>query len=146
MLAFAVSAAAEIDFAGQLKPVFAEHCVRCHGKDGKVKGKVNLLSIRDVAIQDVVMTHIRRKVNDSIASKASASASADADALKVVTGTGIMTTIEDLFERLHLLVGSIKAGNQSLSLKNELSDVSYYLYKNGHINKRVYNGILNLTQ
>lgn len=27
--------------------VFRENCVRCHGKDGKVKGKVNLLEVED---------------------------------------------------------------------------------------------------
>ena len=28
-------------------PAFAEHCVGCHGKDGKVKGKVNLMEFKD---------------------------------------------------------------------------------------------------
>jgi len=29
--------------------VFQQHCVQCHGKDGKVKGKVNLLEIKSLA-------------------------------------------------------------------------------------------------
>ncbi len=29
-------------------PVFQEHCVQCHGRDGKVKGKVNLLEIESL--------------------------------------------------------------------------------------------------
>ncbi|MEM7143541.1 MAG: DUF1592 domain-containing protein [Verrucomicrobiota bacterium] len=33
-------------FTETLQPVFQEHCVQCHGKDGKVKGKVNLLDIK----------------------------------------------------------------------------------------------------
>ena len=28
--------------------VFQKNCVQCHGKDGKVKGKVNLLEIADL--------------------------------------------------------------------------------------------------
>ncbi len=28
-------------------PVFQSHCIQCHGQDGKVKGKVNLLEIED---------------------------------------------------------------------------------------------------
>lgn len=28
--------------------IFAQHCVKCHGKDGKVKGKVNLMEIKSV--------------------------------------------------------------------------------------------------
>ena len=30
-------------------PVFRESCVRCHGENGKVKGKLNLLEIASVA-------------------------------------------------------------------------------------------------
>ena len=33
-------------FKEQIQPVLQKHCVACHGKDGKVKGKVNLLEIR----------------------------------------------------------------------------------------------------
>ena len=33
---------------GTILPVFEEHCVRCHGENGKVKGKVNLLEMGDV--------------------------------------------------------------------------------------------------
>ncbi len=43
------SIAAEVDFARQLEPVFAENCVRCHGENGKVKGKVDLLSLESAA-------------------------------------------------------------------------------------------------
>ena len=32
------------DFERQLKPFFANHCIKCHGGD-KVKGKVNLKEI-----------------------------------------------------------------------------------------------------
>ena len=44
-LSVLVAAAAEDAFADVLKPVFKELCVSCHGQNGKVKGKVNLLEI-----------------------------------------------------------------------------------------------------
>ena len=45
---FVVPAVAKEDvFAGVISPLFQEHCVRCHGEGGKVKGKVNLLEVKD---------------------------------------------------------------------------------------------------
>ena len=35
-------------FSDQIQPLFQEHCIRCHGENGKVKGKVNLLEITDL--------------------------------------------------------------------------------------------------
>ena len=35
-------------FAEVLRPVFQQSCVKCHGKEGKVKGKVNLLKLGGV--------------------------------------------------------------------------------------------------
>ena len=35
-------------FAESLQPVFKEHCIKCHGKDGKVKGKVDLVGLNSV--------------------------------------------------------------------------------------------------
>ena len=32
-------------FADLIQPVFQQSCVKCHGQDGKVKGKVNLLKL-----------------------------------------------------------------------------------------------------
>ena len=40
---------ADDSFENVLQPAFAEHCVQCHGKEGKVKGKVNLLELNDRA-------------------------------------------------------------------------------------------------
>ncbi len=50
----AVPAAANDGFGDLLQPVFQSHCVQCHGKDGKVKGKVNLLELesRDALVED----------------------------------------------------------------------------------------------
>ena len=36
-------------FTEVLRPVFQQSCVKCHGKEGKVKGKMNLLRIGGVA-------------------------------------------------------------------------------------------------
>ena len=33
---------------GTVLPVLREHCIQCHGKDGKVKGKTNLLEIENL--------------------------------------------------------------------------------------------------
>ncbi len=35
-------------FAASLQPVFKEHCIKCHGKDGKIKGKVDLVALNNV--------------------------------------------------------------------------------------------------
>ena len=35
-------------FADLIQPVFQQSCVKCHGQDGKVKGKVNLIKIKGV--------------------------------------------------------------------------------------------------
>ena len=40
-----VSPVAGDSFDELLRPVFDRHCVKCHGRDGKVKGKVDLLKI-----------------------------------------------------------------------------------------------------
>lgn len=37
------------DFDTVLKPAFEARCIQCHGQDGKVKGKVNLLEIQSEA-------------------------------------------------------------------------------------------------
>lgn len=36
-------------FSTIIKPVFQQHCVQCHGENGKVKGKVNLLEIQSLS-------------------------------------------------------------------------------------------------
>ena len=35
--------------AGDILPIFQKHCVKCHGQDGKIKGKVNLAEIGSVS-------------------------------------------------------------------------------------------------
>ena len=36
------------DFPMVLQSTFKAHCIKCHGKGGKVKGKVNLLELKSV--------------------------------------------------------------------------------------------------
>ena len=42
---FGAQAADDKVFADLIRPVFQQSCVKCHGRDGKVKGKVNLLKL-----------------------------------------------------------------------------------------------------
>jgi len=58
----ASATAAEFDedvFRGVIQPFFESHCVECHGKNGKVKGKVNLLEANDLKalMNDVELLH-----------------------------------------------------------------------------------------
>ncbi len=49
-----VAKSAQDGFEKILKPAFAQNCVKCHGENGKVKGKLNLLEIksRDQLLSD----------------------------------------------------------------------------------------------
>ena len=46
--------AAKDSFEEIIKPIFKQNCVKCHGENGKVKGKLNLLKIksRDQLLED----------------------------------------------------------------------------------------------
>ena len=44
-----VCSADDAVFAEVVRPVFQQSCVKCHGRDGKVKGKVDLLEIGGTA-------------------------------------------------------------------------------------------------
>ena len=57
-------------------------------------------------------------------------------------GSGIMTTIEDLWERFKILFGSITSGNKNPALINEFREIIYYLYKNKHISKLQYKSLM----
>lgn len=49
ILLLAVVPAIADSFVEIVRPAMARHCVKCHGKDGKVKGKVNLLELNQGA-------------------------------------------------------------------------------------------------
>lgn len=42
LIATSVCVAQADDFERKIKPVLQQHCIKCHGENGKVKGKVNL--------------------------------------------------------------------------------------------------------
>jgi hypothetical protein len=42
-------ASARKGFLEILQPAFRSHCIKCHGKDGKVEGKVNFLSLKNAS-------------------------------------------------------------------------------------------------
>ena len=45
LLVSTLSASGEVNYESILKPNFEENCIKCHGKDDKVKGDLNLLEI-----------------------------------------------------------------------------------------------------
>ena len=59
--------------------------------------------------------------------------------------TTIMTTMNDLVERMKILLGEIESGNTNKVLKNELRDIAHYLYSKDKINKSTYKMLMSLT-
>ena len=62
------------------------------------------------------------------------------------TGSSILTSINDIKERLQILVGEITSGNTNKTLKNELAEILNYLLKPKHINKSTYSRFINLVK
>ena len=58
-------------------------------------------------------------------------------------GTGLkILTSKQMLQRLPIALAQIKAGNNSQSLLNEISQIFYALYQSKEITKKVYNDIL----
>ena len=55
-----------------------------------------------------------------------------------------MLTPSKLLTRLPILLGQIKAGNNSFKLNNEISWIVYLLYQCNKMTKKVYNSLMNL--
>jgi len=56
----------ELNAAGGVLEIFQENCLQCHGRDGKVKGKVNLLeigSLEDLKKQPKLLASIVEAIN-----------------------------------------------------------------------------------
>jgi hypothetical protein len=51
---------------------------------------------------------------------------------------------DELWEKLSVLLGEIQAGNTSDKVKNELTDIAHYLYKNKQMDKLQYHKVLSL--
>ena len=60
-------------------------------------------------------------------------------------GNAILTTMEDISERLKILVGEITSGNTNVKLKNELADILHYLLRKGEISKSKYKTLMDLV-
>ena len=61
-------------------------------------------------------------------------------------GTSIMTTMNDLIERMKILLGEIESGNTNKVLKNELRDIAHYLYSKDKINRSTYKILMSLSE
>ena len=46
---FSLAGVIEADAVDTILPIIEKNCIQSHGRDGKVKGKVNLLEIRDAS-------------------------------------------------------------------------------------------------
>ena len=55
-----------------------------------------------------------------------------------------MLTPSKLLTRLPILLGQIKAGNNSFKLNNEIRWIVYLLYQCNKMTKKVYNSLMNL--
>ena len=59
-------------------------------------------------------------------------------------GTGFkILTPNQMLKRLPIALAQIKAGNNSESLLNEISQIVYSLYQSKEITEKVYNNIIN---
>ena len=55
-------------------------------------------------------------------------------------GTGLrIITLRQMFQRVPLLISETSAGNNSVSLLNEIRQIVYSLYRSKEISKKVYN-------
>ena len=58
-------------------------------------------------------------------------------------GTGLkILTPKQILQRLPIALAQVKAGNNSESLLNEISQIVYSLYQSKKITKKVYNNII----
>ena len=67
--------------------------------------------------------------------------------LNAATGTGPkILTPKQLIQRLPVVLSQVKAGNNSESLLNEISQIVYSLYQSKKITKAIYNNIIKSIQ
>ena len=65
----------------------------------------------------------------------------DSDTSKKAEGLKILTS-KQMLNRLPILLAQIKAGNNSKSLKNEIRQILYSLYRSKVLTKTVYNNLI----
>ena len=83
--------------------------------------------------------HIHETINEATSTSTSTST--------IKTGKGIKnriyyTNLDELTQRLKVLLGEVQAGNNSKSVKNEVADIAHHLYKKKLIKKNEYRNIL----
>ena len=61
---------------------------------------------------------------------------------QLIRGGEIFTSMEEMSDKLNVILGQIKAGNTSKVIRNEAMDIVHYLYKNKKIKKDSYNSII----
>ena len=67
----------------------------------------------------------------------------DSDLGKDRKGSGVKVyTPSQLITRLPILMGQLKAGNNSIDLINEIRQIIYLLYRNNMISKHIYNHLI----
>ena len=67
----------------------------------------------------------------------------DSDLEKDQKGSGVKVyRPSQLITRLPILIGQLKAGNNSVDLINELRQIIYLLYRNNMISKHIYNHLI----
>ena len=57
-------------------------------------------------------------------------------------GSGIFTSIQEIMERVQVLLGEIEAGNTSINLRNELAELLHYMYEHKRIRKQDYTNLI----
>ena len=77
----------------------------------------------------------RKKFSDEYDSNGRSSVSA----LKILTK-------KQMLNRLHILLAQIKAGNNSIKLKNEIRQILYSLYRSKLLIKTVYNNLIKVIR
>jgi hypothetical protein len=100
------------------------------GKDKSLKYDLEILRMYNQAVKTILD-------NQTFIKKSTSSLSG-----KGVKNRIYYTNLNELFERLKVLIGQIQAGNNSKKIKNELSDVAHHLYKNKCIKMKDYRNIL----
>ena len=75
----------------------------------------------------------------SVASKAKG----DGNVMSKAKGTGLkILTDKQMLNRLPILLAQIRAGNNSIKLKNEIRQILYSLYRSKVLTKTVYNNLI----
>ena len=75
----------------------------------------------------------------SVASKAKG----DENVVSKAKGAGLkILTDKQMLNRLPILLAQIQAGNNSINLKNEISQILYSLYRSKVLTKTVYNNLI----